>query len=91
MAAPDVVLRLVERFHADAAAYQSAAYKETEARQEFIDPLFDVLGWDIGNRLGWYGIGGEVYNNYHYIRRCEIYTRITQWQATELLLPIRLL
>ena len=27
-------------------------YKEAEARQEFIDPLLEALGWDVGNRAG---------------------------------------
>lgn len=52
MSAPRKVLELVERFDADLAHYRSPGYKETEARQEFIDPLFEELGWDIGNRRG---------------------------------------
>ncbi|KPV52014.1 hypothetical protein SE17_17980, partial [Kouleothrix aurantiaca] len=30
----------------------SPLYNETQTRQEFIDPLFGALGWDIGNRGG---------------------------------------
>ena len=52
MPAPDRVLELVERFQREEAAYTSGRYNETEARQEFIDPLFEALGWDIGNRGG---------------------------------------
>ncbi|MEI8306316.1 MAG: TaqI-like C-terminal specificity domain-containing protein [Chloroflexales bacterium] len=52
MSAPASVIALVDRFHADLAHYRAPQYKETEARQEFIDPLFKALGWDIGNERG---------------------------------------
>jgi type I restriction-modification system DNA methylase subunit len=52
MPAPTTVLELVERFRSDLPTYKSVLYKETEVRQEFIDPLFAALGWDIGNRRG---------------------------------------
>src|SRR4051812_14004120 len=52
MSAPAHVLDLVDRFHRDLPAYKSGSYNETPARQEFIDPLFAALGWDIGNRQG---------------------------------------
>lgn len=52
MTAPSRVLELVERFDRDKPAYKSALYNETQTRQEFIDPLFEALGWDIGNRGG---------------------------------------
>jgi predicted type IV restriction endonuclease len=52
MTTPATVLEIVERFDRDKAAYKSGLYNETQARQEFIDPLFEALGWDIGNRQG---------------------------------------
>jgi predicted type IV restriction endonuclease len=52
MPIPDQVLRLIDRFQRDVAIYRSPAYKEAEVRQEFIDPLFEALGWDVGNRQG---------------------------------------
>ncbi len=52
MTAPSSVLDLVERFQRDLPTYKSGLYNETQARQEFIDPLFEALGWDIGNRGG---------------------------------------
>jgi type I restriction-modification system DNA methylase subunit len=52
MTAPTTVHELVERFHQDIDAYKSGLYNETQTRQEFIDPLFEALGWDIGNRRG---------------------------------------
>ena len=48
--APDVVRELVERFDYNREAYHSPAYKETQAREEFIDPFFGAMGWDIQNR-----------------------------------------
>lgn len=52
MTPPSKVCDLVDRFHADQDYYRSQRYKETEARQEFIDPFFETLGWDVGNRRG---------------------------------------
>jgi hypothetical protein len=44
--------RLVETFGKNLAAYRSAAYDEASLRQEFLNPLFRALGWDIENRTG---------------------------------------
>jgi predicted type IV restriction endonuclease len=52
MPAPDTILKLVDQFHTHLAAYKSAAYNEAQARREFIDPLFEALGWDMFNRQG---------------------------------------
>lgn len=52
MPIPSRILDLVDRFQADLEFYTSSQYNETQARQEFIDPLFEALGWDIGNRQG---------------------------------------
>ena len=40
---------LVKHFRTNLAYYRAPAYKEAEARQEFIDPLFIALGWDVHN------------------------------------------
>ncbi len=53
MSAPDPVRELVERFDRNAEAYRSAHYNETQTRQEFINPLFKCLGWDIDNAQGY--------------------------------------
>ena len=53
MGCPVEVLRLVERFEREAPSYRSVAYNETNARREFIDPLFKALGWDIDNEAGY--------------------------------------
>src|SRR6266566_3227994 len=47
---PAQVLELVDSFRENLAAYQSANYKETPCRQEYLNPLFEALGWDVANR-----------------------------------------
>jgi len=46
----DEIARLVKHFLANQATYRAPAYKEAHARQEFIDPLFVALNWDVANR-----------------------------------------
>jgi len=48
----DEVSRLVKRFEINKDAYLQSGYKEAHARQEFIDPLFMALGWDVHNESG---------------------------------------
>jgi predicted type IV restriction endonuclease len=48
----DTVKRLVDRFDQNRDAYLSGSYNETQLRREFIDPLFEALGWDVENRQG---------------------------------------
>jgi len=45
---------LVARFKEEESRYCAASsrYSETEARTEFIDPLFSCLGWDMNNSKG---------------------------------------
>lgn len=47
------VAQLVEKFDRQRAHYLSTAYNETDVRAEFIDPLFEALGWDVSNRAGY--------------------------------------
>ena len=44
--------RLVGRFEQNFKLYQSPTYSEASVRQDFLDPLFAALGWDIGNKRG---------------------------------------
>ncbi len=44
--------RLVEIFARNYSAYKSPAYDEARLRQEFLNPLFRALGWDIENLAG---------------------------------------
>lgn len=46
---PEVILKLIERFHDNYDAYRRPEYNETQTRREFIDPLLKALGWDVDN------------------------------------------
>ena len=48
-ASQDEVASLVRHFKTNLASYRGPGYKEAQARQEFIDPLFAALGWDVHN------------------------------------------
>ncbi|MFH0860073.1 MAG: N-6 DNA methylase [Candidatus Altiarchaeota archaeon] len=52
MAAPEKIVELVERFEWNKKSYLSAAYNETQLREEFINPFFEELGWDVRNVKG---------------------------------------
>jgi len=43
------LVKLIEQFSNNEAYYKSKAYKEDELRQEFINPFFKALGWDMEN------------------------------------------
>lgn len=53
MTLPPRIQELVERFRENREAYRSGSYNETQIRREFIDPLFEELGWDIDNAQGY--------------------------------------
>lgn len=46
------VKELIERFQKHAPTYRSAKYNETELREDFLNPFFKSLGWDITNEQG---------------------------------------
>ena len=50
---PDNVAELVERFERNREAYRSDQYNEAQLRQEFINPFFAALGWDMDNKAGY--------------------------------------
>ena len=52
MAVPGEILKLVDRFDRNIDAYRSGRYNETQVREEFINPFFLALGWDIYNADG---------------------------------------
>ena len=52
MAVPEELHRLVERFDENRDAYHSGGYNEAQVRVDFINPLLEVLGWDVDNRQG---------------------------------------
>ena len=49
MPAPQEILNLVERFNRNREEYKSGKYNETQLRQEFLNPFFKALGWDVTN------------------------------------------
>jgi predicted type IV restriction endonuclease len=53
MPIPATVQELVERFDLNRAAYHSGRYNEAQVRQEFINPFWEALGWDVYNRQGY--------------------------------------
>lgn len=42
--------KLVEKYEADRNFYLTDRYNETQVRSDFLDPLFELLGWDIKNK-----------------------------------------
>ena len=49
---PDSVKRLVDHFNQNRKVFQLADYKEEQLRAEFLNPLFESLGWDVANKAG---------------------------------------
>lgn len=49
MAAPPVIVKLVEHFARNADSYRNTL-NETEVRVQFVDPFFEALGWDVHNK-----------------------------------------
>lgn len=43
------IKELVQAFKENLSQYKQTTYKEAQVRKEFIDPLFNVLGWDVSN------------------------------------------
>ncbi|HEX2914539.1 MAG TPA: N-6 DNA methylase [Chloroflexia bacterium] len=52
MPAPTIVQELVTRFERDFPQLRSSNYNEAHIRQEFINPFFRALGWDMDNSAG---------------------------------------
>jgi len=49
---PKEIVDLVGRFEVNEDIYKSSEYNEQEIREEFINPFFEALGWDVNNRGG---------------------------------------
>jgi predicted type IV restriction endonuclease len=47
---PSEVLTLIQNFHEHSDAYKSGKYNETQLRQQFLNPMFEALGWDLANK-----------------------------------------
>ncbi|MFA6373771.1 MAG: N-6 DNA methylase, partial [Methanothrix sp.] len=52
MSAPREIVELVEGFGRRINEYRSSQYNETDLRDEFVNPFFAALGWDVHNRQG---------------------------------------
>ena len=52
MGLPKEVADLIERFDRNREAYKFGQYNEMQLRQEFLDPFFGALGWDMNNQQG---------------------------------------
>ena len=46
------IQKLMERFAEHRKAYHEAEYNEAKTRQDFINPFFKALGWDVDNENG---------------------------------------
>lgn len=53
MPIPSRLLERIATFRAHLDSYLSPDYKEARLREEFLNPLFEELGWDIANRHGY--------------------------------------
>ncbi|MHB8107673.1 MAG: Eco57I restriction-modification methylase domain-containing protein [Candidatus Cryosericum sp.] len=51
--APDGLVQLIDRFKEHLEQYKGASYDEANTRTDFIDPLFELLGWDVANKAGY--------------------------------------
>lgn len=50
--APSELVELVDKFERNLEAYKNPSYKEEQLKQEFINPFFKALGWDVDNTAG---------------------------------------
>jgi len=53
MPPPKEISDLIARFTHNRDAYISGDYNETQLRQEFLNPFFAALGWDVENKQGY--------------------------------------
>ena len=43
---PDELVQLIDRFKEHLEQYNGVSYDEANTRTDFIDPLFELLGWE---------------------------------------------
>jgi len=60
MPVPEIIHQLVDQFSANREAYRSGRYNEAQLRQEFLNPFFEALGWDMTNRSNYAPQNREV-------------------------------
>jgi len=49
---PELILQLVETFDRNIDNFKKQNYHEAQVRQQFINPFFEALGWDMQNKAG---------------------------------------
>jgi len=49
---PAEIIELVDKFERNLEAFKHTSYKEEQLKQEFINPFFKALGWDVDNISG---------------------------------------
>ncbi|MCK5744324.1 MAG: type I restriction enzyme HsdR N-terminal domain-containing protein, partial [Caldisericia bacterium] len=64
MSAPEIIKKLVTRFDEFKDDYLKSSYKELQVCDEFINPMFEALGWDVHNKEGFSGKHQEVTQQY---------------------------
>jgi len=53
MGLPKEIAELIERFDRNLETYKSGQYNEAQLRQDFLNPFFGALGWDMTNKAGY--------------------------------------
>jgi hypothetical protein len=46
------IIGLAKKYHKNRSSYLSSSYNETQLRNDFLNPFFEALGWDIYNESG---------------------------------------
>lgn len=64
MPAPKIITDLIERFEQNKHSYKTGVYNEAQVRQEFINPFFNALGWDVYNNKGYAEAYKDVIHEY---------------------------
>ncbi len=62
MPAPARILDLVRLYEDKSSDYRAEKFKEAHARIQFINPMFELLGWDINNTQGYAEAYKDVYH-----------------------------
>ncbi len=47
---PDELVQLIDRFKEHLEQYKGVSYDEANTHTDFIDPLFELLSWDVANK-----------------------------------------
>ena len=53
MPIPKLLLDKLQQFEDNLPSYKTGNYNETQVRHDFIDPLFEAMGWDVNNAEGY--------------------------------------